>query len=138
MNSKLRIKTKNMKAIRIHEFGGTEKLTADEIEQDIQRERSQMSETINNLQKKFSVEAIVNDEDKTIVKAHCGSDFSLCPACGAASRSVHSRYRRCIADLPLSGKMVQLLIVARRFRCRAATCSSRPTARRPAWLDSLR
>ena len=73
----------------------------------------------------FVVEAIVNEGNKTLVTAHCGSDFSLCPACGAASRSVHSRYRRCIADLPLSGKMVQLLIVARRFRCRAALCATR-------------
>ena len=55
----------------------------------------------------FVVEAIVNDEDKTIVTAHCGSDFSLCPTCGAASRSVHSRYRRCIADLPLSGVSIR-------------------------------
>lgn len=35
--------------------------TSDEIERDIQQERSRMSESINTLQKKFSVEAIVGD-----------------------------------------------------------------------------
>jgi hypothetical protein len=35
--------------------------TADEIERDIQRERAQMSDSINNLQEKFSVDSIVND-----------------------------------------------------------------------------
>lgn len=35
--------------------------TSDEIERDISQERAQMSDSINNLQKKFSVEAIVGD-----------------------------------------------------------------------------
>lgn len=35
--------------------------TADDIERDINDERAQMSDTINDLQKKFSVDAIVND-----------------------------------------------------------------------------
>lgn len=35
--------------------------TSDEIEQDIEHERARMSDTINDLQKKFSVETIVSD-----------------------------------------------------------------------------
>lgn len=46
----------------------------------------------------------------------------LCPLCGTVSRRVHSRYRRRVTDLPLSGRIVQLLVVARRFRCDAVLC----------------
>ncbi|WP_253609761.1 MULTISPECIES: transposase family protein [unclassified Bradyrhizobium] len=41
----------------------------------------------------------------------------MCPSCGTVSRRVHSRYRRRVTDLPLSGRIVQLLVIARRFRC---------------------
>jgi hypothetical protein len=42
-----------------------------------------------------------------------------CPCCGGQSRRVQSRYVRRPADLPLSGRRVQLVIVARRFWCDA-------------------
>jgi hypothetical protein len=36
---------------------------------------------------------------------------------------VHSHYRRHVTDLPLSGRIVQLVVViARRFRCDAVLC----------------
>ena len=35
--------------------------TADQIERDIEYERAQMTGTINDLQKKFSVEGMIND-----------------------------------------------------------------------------
>jgi hypothetical protein len=37
-------------------------------------------------------------------------------------RRIHSRYRRHVTDLPLSGRIVQLLVIARRFRCDAVLC----------------
>jgi transposase len=46
-----------------------------------------------------------------------------CPMCGHISRSLHSCYRRCLQDLPWQGLSVQLLVVARRFRCRNPDCS---------------
>ncbi|UVD59227.1 transposase family protein [Rhizobium sp. Pop5] len=38
------------------------------------------------------------------------------------SRTVRSRYCRQVADLPLSGKRVRLLVQTRRFACDAVLC----------------
>jgi len=73
----------------------------------------------------------------------------VCPSCGTVSRRVHSRYRRRVTDLPLSGRIVQLLVIARRFRCDAVLCGRQifterfaegvlaPSARRTARLESI-
>ena len=41
--------------------------TADDIERDIEAERTRMSGTINELQRKFSVEGIVSEDRKSVV-----------------------------------------------------------------------
>ena len=48
--------------------------------------------------------------------------FSTCPACGTASRRVHSRYRRKLADLPWEGLPVVILLHARKFFCAEDRC----------------
>jgi transposase len=70
-----------------------------------------------------------------------------CPACGETSHRVHSRYRRSLADLPLSGRPVRLTLLVQRFRCDRGLCSCRifterlataaPWARRTARLDEI-
>jgi transposase len=72
-----------------------------------------------------------------------------CPKCGTISRRVHSRYSRRLADLPMSGRIVQFVVLARRFRCDAELCVRRifaerfgadvlgPWARRTARLDHI-
>jgi transposase len=62
---------------------------------------------------------------------------------------VHSTYRRHVADLPLSGRSVQLEVIARRFRCDAVLCGRQifterfaddvltPSARRTTRLDCI-
>jgi transposase len=45
-----------------------------------------------------------------------------CPMCGRISRSFHSCYCRCLQDLPWQGLTVQLIVVARRYRCRNPDC----------------
>ena len=77
----------------------------------------------------------------------CGS-VGLAPSCGTVSQRVHSRYRRRVTDLPLSGRIVELLVIARRFRCDAVLCGRQifterfegvlaPSARRTAKLDFI-
>ena len=73
----------------------------------------------------------------------------LCPGCGTKSGRVHSRYVRLLADLPMAGRPVRLLLVARRFRCDALCCGRRifterfdpevlaPWARRTARLSGV-
>ncbi|RTL88444.1 transposase family protein [Ancylobacter aquaticus] len=77
------------------------------------------------------------------------STRSCCPGCGATSTRVHSRYTGRLADLPLSGRPVHLLIRARRFHCDGVLCPRRifaerfdaqilaPWSRRTARLDCI-
>jgi hypothetical protein len=64
-----------------------------------------------------------------------------------SSERIHSRYLRHVTDLPLAGRPVRLVVVARRFRCGADLCGRRifterfedgvlaPWARRTGRLD---
>jgi transposase len=70
----------------------------------------------------FVVESAYYEGDKAVIEILASGSVGLCPLCGTVSRRVHSRYRRRVTDLPLSGRIVQLLVVARRFRCDAVLC----------------
>jgi transposase len=48
-----------------------------------------------------------------------------CPECGKASRAVHSRYQRHLADLPSLGRRVRVALRVRRFYCRNPGCRRR-------------
>lgn len=65
-----------------------------------------------------------------MVAAEAPHDHARCPACRTVSTSVHSRYRRRPADLPVSGKAVQLQLEVRRFYCRNPACPRRTFAER--------
>lgn len=85
----------------------------------------------------FVVESAYYEGDKAIVVVRASGSVGLCPSCGTVSRRVHSRYRRRVADLPLSGRIVQLLVIARRFRCDGVMCgrqSSLNASPKGAWL----
>lgn len=64
------------------------------------------------------------------IHAHSCRGSAVCPLCGTASRHVHSRYRRRPADLPAHGRKVELVLLVRRFRCRATHCPARIFAER--------
>lgn len=95
----------------------------------------------------FDVESAVCDGAATVITVRPTSDTSLCPGCGASSGRIHSRYQRRLTDLPLAGRTVRLVVVARRFRCVTVMCGRRifterfndgalaPWARRTARLD---
>ena len=55
-------------------------------------------------------------------------EVGRCPECGQASRSVHSRYHRRPADLPISISQTTLSIEVRRFYCSNPCCSRRTFA----------
>jgi transposase len=97
----------------------------------------------------FVVDDVVSDEAGALIAIRAASGASACPGCGTRSERVHSRYRRRLADLPLVGKPVQLVVLVRRFHCDAVLCSQRifterfdgdvlaPWARRTARLDGI-
>jgi hypothetical protein len=97
----------------------------------------------------FVVESAAYDGATTVITVRRASRSSPCPGCGTSSGRVHSRYLRHVADLPLAGRPVRLVVVARRFRCGADLCGRRifterfeegvlePWARRTGRLDHV-
>ncbi len=87
--------------------------------------------------------------DTVRIHSRSAKATAACPRCGTASRHVHSRYRRRPADLPAHGRKVELVLLVRRFRCRALRCPAkifaerfppdvtRPHARRTSRLQGL-
>ncbi len=87
------------------------------------------------------------DDEACILLSRAGATAS-CPACGRISRTVKSRYCLQVADLPLSGRRVRLLVRTRRFTCDAVLCGRQifserfgdvlpPYARRTGRLEHL-
>lgn len=77
----------------------------------------------------FVVESAYYEGNKTVFAVEASGSIGLCPSCGTASRRVHSRYRRRVTDLPLSRRILQLLVIA--------AASVGPSAQRTATLDSI-
>src|SRR5713226_4390724 len=65
------------------------------------------------------------DEQSIIAVAAMTSPGALCPLCQCHSESMHSRYTRTVADLPLAGWAVRLELHVRRFFCQNKECPRR-------------
>jgi len=76
----------------------------------------------------LAVEGVELDGKRLIICAHSMRAQGFCPGCGRLSRQVHSRYERQLQDLPSHGRIVQLRLRVRRFRCREGTCPRRTFA----------
>ena len=97
----------------------------------------------------FVVDGTSSDGSGLVIAVRLVSRTSKCPECKTNSERVHSRYHRRLADLPLAGRPVRLVVVARRFHCDAVLCGRRifverfdqdvlaPWARRTARLDHI-
>jgi transposase len=84
-----------------------------------------------------------------VAVARSRSAMSSCPSCGRVSARIHSRYRRCLADLPAHGRRVRISLEVQRFRCSDSSCRrkifaerlddgvTRPFARRTSRLQSI-
>jgi Transposase/zinc-finger of transposase IS204/IS1001/IS1096/IS1165 len=59
-----------------------------------------------------------------VIGAHPRARGSRCRRCGRVSTRVHSRYRRHLADLPVSGRPVAVWLTVRRFFCDHVDCSA--------------
>jgi len=59
-----------------------------------------------------------------VIAAHPRARGSRCRRCGRVSTRVHSRYRRHLADLPVSGRPVDVWLTIRRFFCDHVDCSA--------------
>jgi transposase len=64
------------------------------------------------------------------ITLHATSPTAACPWCGVQAEQVQSRYIRHLADLPVSGRRVRLVVHVRRFFCRKSTCARKIFAER--------
>ncbi|MGO8918493.1 MAG: ISL3 family transposase [Stellaceae bacterium] len=97
----------------------------------------------------FVVDGASSDGAGMVIAVRAVSSANACPECGTNSERVHSRYRRRLVDLPMAGRPVRLVVVARRFHCDAVICGRRifverfdqdvlaPWPRRTARLDHI-
>jgi len=73
----------------------------------------------------FVVDEVVDTDSGIRICLRASGAGSCCPGCRATSTRAHSRYARQLADLPLSGRPVRLVVLARRFHCDAVLCPRR-------------
>jgi len=76
------------------------------------------------------VDRVVVDPDRVTVAVRARGAAGSCPLCRRPSRRVHSRYARRLGDLPWQGRVGQLDLQVRRFRCSAPECPRRVFAER--------
>jgi len=76
------------------------------------------------------VDRVVVDPDRVTVAVRARGAAGSCPLCRRPSRRVHSRYVRRLGDLPWQGRVGQLDLQVRRFRCPDPECPRRVFAER--------
>ena len=70
------------------------------------------------------IDRIDQTDDAVVIAAHPRARGSRCHRCGRVSTRVHSRYRRHLADLPVSGWPVVVWLTVRRFFCDHVDCTT--------------
>ncbi|MEU3100645.1 ISL3 family transposase [Streptomyces griseoflavus] len=68
------------------------------------------------------IENVVSYGELVAVRARTAAERAACPACGAWSSRVHSRYVRRLADSAVGGRPVLIELQVRRFRCGQRPC----------------
>ena len=61
-------------------------------------------------------------DDSLVIGMIATDAVGACPLCQTPTNRVHSFYQRTLADLPVSGKRVKLLLRLRKFFCPLADC----------------
>lgn len=95
----------------------------------------------------FATDGRDTDGAMTVMVVRAMTRTSSCSACGALSPRVHNRHPRRLAERPVGGRVVQRVLLARRFCCNDVVCARRiftarlkeiaPCARRTARLDTV-
>ena len=73
----------------------------------------------------LSIVQVLPQADRVALVARPKAMDSCCPCCGRRTRRVHSHYMRRLADLPWQGRVVEIRLHARRFRCANPQCPRR-------------
>jgi transposase len=78
----------------------------------------------------LTVDRLLPTPDRILLLARSRGTSATCPLCGGASTRAHSFYSRRLADLPWQGRVVELQVRVRRFRCTSLECRRRIFAER--------
>jgi transposase len=65
------------------------------------------------------------EREYVLLQLRTTAPAARCPRCAVPSSSVHSRYRRCLTDLPWGARPVRLQLTVRKFVCRNSNCVRR-------------
>jgi transposase len=68
------------------------------------------------------VDSVEQGEGLVTFRVRAKARDGKCPACRRCSSRVHARYQRQLADLPLGGRQVQIIVHVRRFKCVNPRC----------------
>ena len=82
----------------------------------------------------MAVQMCLVSASQLTVRIFCSEETSLCPHCHTPSQRIHSHYGRTVADLPVSGRQVKLLLKIRKFICSNSACEHKIFTER---LDEL-
>lgn len=61
--------------------------------------------------------------DSILLSARLRKKSAHCPCCGKSSKTVHSKYRRHLIDLPVTGRRVCIVVGMRKFKCNNSKCT---------------
>jgi len=78
----------------------------------------------------FVVDRVAVAPDRVIVAVRARGAVGSCPLCRRPSRRIHSQYVRRLGDLPWQGRVGQLDLQVRHFRCPVPECPRRVFAER--------
>jgi transposase len=73
----------------------------------------------------IEIDDVVDAGCDYVVAAQVRGGEAGCPSCESPSSRVHSRYRRTVADVPVAGRPVRIMLWVRRFFCDNAACGAR-------------
>ena len=88
------------------------------------------SHLLSFIPRALQVTRVLPAPDKVTIEATPRPTTADCPACGIATRRIHSVYRRVLSDLPWQGRPVKIEVTARRFRCPNQLCPRQTFAER--------
>jgi transposase len=69
-----------------------------------------------------TVDSVEQVADPVTFRVRAKASDAACPVCRHRSSRVHARYQRQLADLPLGGRQVQIIVHIRRFKCANRRC----------------
>jgi transposase len=69
------------------------------------------------------VDGVDHDGDLVTFRVRAKAGDAACPGCRRRSARVHGRYQRQLADLPLGGRPVRVIVHVRRFKCANPRCA---------------